>query len=127
MQQLNVIIKTMNKKQERQQNIINFIQSKSEVSNSEILDFLGDAIERTTLQRDLNFLQKKGLIIKSGSGRGTVYAVSEINKISLPVNVKEYFNVPYLKREARESFNFEIFTILENDIFTAEENKLLEI
>ena len=116
----------MNKKQERQQNIINFIQSKSEVSNSEILDFLGDAIERTTLQRDLNFLQKKGLIIKSGSGRGTVYAVSEINKISLPVNVKEYFNVPYLKREARESFNFEIFTILENDIFTAEENKLLE-
>jgi Fic family protein len=126
MQQLNVIIKTMNKKQERQQNIINFIQNKAEVSNSEILDFLGDAIERTTLQRDLNFLQKKGLIIKSGSGRGTVYAVSEINKISLPVNVKEYFNVPYFQREIRKSFNFEIFDILSHDIFTAEEKERLE-
>jgi prophage maintenance system killer protein len=126
MQQLNVIIKTMNKKQERQRNIINYIQGKSEVSNSEILDFLGDAIERTTLQRDLNFLQKKGLIIKSGSGRGTVYSVSEINKISLPVNVKEYFNVPYFQREIRKSFNFHIFNILSHDIFSTEEKEKLE-
>ena len=126
MQQLNVIIKTMNKKQERQQNIIKFIQSKSEVANSDILDFLSDTIERTTLQRDLNFLQKKGLIIKSGFGRGTVYSVSETNKISLPVNVKEYFNVPYFQREIRKSFNFEIFDILSHDIFTAEEKEKLE-
>jgi len=126
MQQLNVIIKTMNKVQKRQQNIINFIQSRPEASNSDILNFLGDAIERTTLQRDLNFLQKKKLIIKSGSGRGTVYSVSEINKIFLPVNAEEYFNTPYLKRKIKESFNFEIFTILENDIFTAEEKEKLE-
>ena len=116
----------MSKKQERQQNIINFIQSKSEVSNSDILDFLGDVIERTTLQRDLNFLQKKGLIIKSGSGRGTVYSITEINKISLSVNIKEYFDIPYLDREVKENFNFEIFNILSNDIFTAEEKEKLE-
>ena len=116
----------MNKKQERQQNIINFIKSKTEVSNSEILDFLGDVIERTTVQRDLNFLQKKGLIIKSGSGRGTVYAISEINKISLPVNIKEYFNIPYFQREIKKGFNFEIFNILSHDIFTDEEKKKLE-
>lgn len=116
----------MNKKQERQQSIINFIQSKSEVSNSEILDFLGDAIERTTLQRDLNFLQKKGLIIKTGSGRGTAYSISEINKISLPVSVKEYFNVPYFQREIRKSFNFDIFNILSHDIFSTEEKEKLE-
>jgi fido (protein-threonine AMPylation protein) len=126
MQQLNVIIKTMNKIQERQQNIINFIQSKVEVSNSDILDFLGDTIERTTLQRDLNFLQKKGLIIKSGSGRGTVYSVSEINKAFLPINVKEYFNIPYFQREVRGNFNFEIFKILSHDVFTAEEKEKLE-
>ena len=116
----------MNKKQERQQNIINFIQSKSEVSNSDILDFLDNAIERTTLQRDLNFLQNKGLIIKTGSGRGTVYSISEINKISLPVSVKEYFDVPYFQRETRKGFNFEIFNTLIHDIFTVEEKEKLE-
>lgn len=116
----------MNKRQERQQNIIKFIQIKAEVSNSEILDFLGDTIERTTLQRDLIFLQKKGYIIKSGSGRGTVYSLSEINKISLPIKVEEYFSVPYFQRKTKEKFNFEIFNILRGDIFTAEEMSKLE-
>jgi len=59
MQQLNVIMNTMDKKQKRQQNIINYIQRKNEVSNSDILDFLGDVIERTTLQRDLNFFAEE--------------------------------------------------------------------
>ncbi|PJC02029.1 MAG: cell filamentation protein Fic [Candidatus Komeilibacteria bacterium CG_4_9_14_0_8_um_filter_36_9] len=116
----------MDKKQMRQQNIINFIQSNNKVSNSEILDFLGDVIERTTLQRDLNFLIKQSLIAKSGSGRGTVYFVSEINKIFLPVNVKEYFDIPYLQREIKGSFNFEIFDILSHSIFTMDEKEKLE-
>jgi len=64
--------------------------------------------------------------VKSGSGRGTVYSVSGINKISLPVNVKEYFDIPYFQREVKESFNFEIFNILSNDIFTTEEKEKLE-
>ncbi|MGI6374182.1 MAG: BlaI/MecI/CopY family transcriptional regulator [Patescibacteria group bacterium] len=79
----------------RQQNIINYIQSKGKVANAEILDFLDNTIERTTLQRDLNLLLKKGLITKSGSGRSTAYSISKINKISLPINIEEYFNTPY--------------------------------
>ena len=79
----------------RQQNIINYIQSKGKVANAEILDFFDNTIERTTLQRDLNLLLKKGLITKSGSGRSTAYSISKINKISLPINIEEYFNTPY--------------------------------
>jgi len=126
MQQLCVIVKTMNKQRERQQKIIDFIQSKDKASNSEILDFLGESIERTTLQRDLNYLQQQGFVLKTGSGRGTVYSITGINKISLPINIKEYFETPYLKREVKKSFNFEILTILENDIFTVEEKEKLE-
>ncbi len=96
----------MNKRKERQQKIIDFVQSKDAVSNSEILDFLGGSIERTTLQRDLNYLQKQGFVSKTGSGRGVEYVITDINKISLPVNVEEYFKIPYLKREVKESFNF---------------------
>lgn len=126
MQQLSTVIKTMNKKQIRQQKVIDFIKSKDIVSNSEILDFLGDSIERTTLQRDLSYLQQQGFILKRGLGRSTVYVVTEINKLFLPVNIKEYFETPYLKRQIRESFNFDIFIVLENDIFTFEEKEKLE-
>ncbi len=126
MQRLYVMIKIMNKRQRRQQNIINFIKNKDRVSNSEILDFLKDSVERTTLQRDLNYLQEQGLVLRTGSGRSTVYAISDINRIFLPVNIKEYFEIPYLKREVKESFNYEILTILGNDIFTIEEKQRLE-
>lgn len=91
----------MNKKQERQKNIVNFIKNKGEVSISDILSFLNNAIERTTLQRDLKFLQKEGLIIKLGSGPKTFYSVSEINKIFLPINIDEYFSVPYFQRKIK--------------------------
>lgn len=110
----------------RQQNIINYIQSKGKVANAEILDFLDNTIERTTLQRDLNLLLKKGLITKSGSGRSTAYSISKINKISLPINIEEYFNTPYFQRKIKKSFNFEIFNILSYDIFTIEEKERLE-
>jgi len=116
----------MNKKQERQQKIINFIQNEDKVSNSEILEFLGESIERTTLQRDLNYLQQQGFVSKTGSGPSTVYFITEINKISLSVNIEKYFDIPYLKREVKESFNFKIFKILEDDIFTKEEKEKLE-
>ena len=126
MQQLCVIIKTMDKIQNRQRKIVDFIQENKTVSNSEILDFLGKSIERTTLQRDLNFLQKQGVISKIGSGRGVTYTITDANKVSLPVNVEEYFEVSYMQREVKKSFNFEIFDLLEHEIFTDEEKDKIE-
>jgi Fic family protein len=111
----------MNKIERRQQKVVNFIQSRNTVSNSEILDFLGKSIERTTLQRDLNDLQEQGIVSRSGSGRGVRYNITDTNKIFLPVDIKKYFEEPYLRREIKENFNFKVFDILENDIFTAEE------
>lgn len=116
----------MNKKQERQNKIISFVKKKAEVSVSDILSFLSMDIDRKTLQRDLKELEEKFLISKNGTGKSTVYSLTDVYKILEGVDVKEYFETPYLKREAKESFNFEILTILENDIFTAEEKEKLE-
>jgi Fic family protein len=116
----------MNKKQARQNKIIAFMNERAEVSLSDVLSFLSADIDRKTLQRDLKELEKKLLISKKGSGKNTVYIVADINRISLPVNIKEYFDIPYLNRKVRESFNFEIFNILSNDIFTVEEKEKLE-
>lgn len=116
----------MNKKQGRQTKIASFMKERAEVSISDILSFLSANIDRKTLQRDLKELEAKFLISKKGTGKSTVYTISEINRISLPINIKEYFDIPYLKREVKESFNFEIFNILSNDIFTVEEKEKLE-
>jgi len=102
------------------------MEGKAEVSLSDILSFLSVDIDRKTLQRDLKELGEKFLIYKKGTGKSTVYSLSESFKILEEVDIQKYFETPYLKREVRESFNFEIFSILENDIFTAEEKEKLE-
>jgi Fic family protein len=116
----------MNKKQVRQNKIASFMKGRSEVSVSDILSFLNIDIDRKTLQRDLRELEGKFLISKNGTGKSTVYSLADVYKILEEVDIKEYFNTPYLKREARESFNFEILSILERDIFTIEEKQKLE-
>lgn len=111
----------MDKKQERQQKILTFIKNNQKVSSSDILSFLKEEIERKTLQRDLKELFKEQQISQSGRGRAVVYFINEENKIFEKINSNKYFETPYLEREVRENFNFKIFSILENDIFTAEE------
>ena len=111
----------MNKKQKRQDKIISFIEEKTEASASAILSFLSVDIDRKTLQRDLKELTEKLLIFKKGSGRGVIYFLSESYKILKEIEVEKYFSVSYMGRKVKENFNFEIFTILENDIFTTEE------
>lgn len=102
------------------------MKERAEVSVSDILSFLSVDIDRKTLQRDLKELEEDFLISKKGVGKSTVYSITEINRISLPINIKEYFDIPYLNRKVKESFNFEIFNILSNDIFTVEEKDKLE-
>src|SRR3972149_5473595 len=87
----------MNKKQSRQNKITSFMEGKAEVSLSDILSFLSVDIDRKTLQRDLKELGEKFLIYKKGTGKSTVYSLSESFKI-----------------------------LEENDIFTAEEKEKLE-
>ncbi len=102
------------------------MKDKAEVSLVEILSFLRLDIDRKTLQRDLKELEDKFLVFKKGTGKSTVYLLSKTFKILEEVDIEKYFSVPYLKREVKESFNFEIFNILSNNIFSAEEKEKLE-
>ena len=116
----------MNKKQARQNEIISFMKEGADISVPDILSLLSVEIDRKTLQRDLKELEKQLLISKKGVGKNTVYSLSEVSNVLKEVDIKKYFDIPYLKREVKESFNFDIFTILENDIFTVEEKEKLE-
>ncbi len=116
----------MNKKQERQIKIISFMEKETEVSVSDILSFLSTDVDKKTLQRDLKGLEEKFLISRKGLGKNTVYFLPKSYGVLKEIDVEKYFSVPYLEREIKENFNFDIFRILEGNIFTEEEKKNLE-
>lgn len=122
---INGIIQNV-KKNNRYSATIEYIKKNENVSNSDILAYLGGDIDRKTLQRDLNDLQNQKFITKTGSGRGVVYTITNANKIQLPINTEEYFDAPYIERDVQENFNFEIFDILDTDIFTDSEKVHLD-
>jgi Fic family protein len=116
----------MNKKQSRQNEIISFMKESVEISMSGILSLLSVEVDRKTLQRDLKELEKQLLISKKGAGKNIVYSLSGVFNVLKEVDIKKYFDIPYLKREVKENFNYDILTILENDIFTLEEQERLK-
>jgi hypothetical protein len=115
----------MNKKEQRYLKIISFLKDDKKTI-SEILSFLNNAVGRKTLQRDLNILISEKKVTQSGAGRSVAYYISEFNKTLLPIDVEKYFDIDYQKREVKENFNFEVFDILENEIFNNEEKKKIE-
>jgi len=110
----------------RQQQIIEFAKRKHSFQNKELVAFFDDNYSRETIARDLFFLCKQNFLQKSGAGASVVYSLSDAYSILEEVDVQKYFDIPYLKRDVKESFNFEIFFILNNDIFTTEEKEKLE-
>jgi len=110
----------------RQKQIIEFAKNNHSFKNKDVVAFFDDEYSRETITRDLSFLSHQNFLQKSGAGAFVVYSLSDAYSILEEVNIKKYFETPYLKREARESFNFEILSILEKDIFTAEEKQKLE-
>ena len=110
----------------RQKQIIEFAKNNHSFKNKDVVAFFDEKYSRETITRDLSFLSHQNFLQKSGAGAFVVYSLSDAYSILEEVSIKKYFETPYLKREARESFNFEILSILEKDIFTAEEKQKLE-
>jgi Fic family protein len=113
----------MNKRQEQ---IIEFAKEKKSFKNKDLVTFFNDKYSRETITRDLSFLCKQNILKKSGAGAFVVYSLVEAYEILKEVNVEKYFSIPYTEREIKERFNFEIFKILEGDIFTKGEKEKLE-
>ena len=88
--------------------------------------FFDNKYSRETITRDLSFLLSKNILQKKDAGAFTVYFLVEHYDILKEIDKKEYFESSYLKREIKENFNFEIFDILENEIFTIEEKEKIE-
>ena len=113
----------MNKRQEQ---IIEFAKENQLFKNKDLVGFFGNKYSRETITRDLSFLCKQNILNKSGAGAFVVYSLSEAYEILKEINVEKYFSTPYIERTVKENFNFDIFKILEKDIFTKEETDKLQ-
>lgn len=119
-------LKKLNKRQEL---ILNHITSEdSAFSVADVLAYLENGVEevsRITVVRDLGLLTDEGLLLRVGAGRAVRYRTSPQFNLLKKIDVKKYFEVPQDKRVIHEQFNFEMFTLFIDDIFTADEQKYL--
>jgi len=116
----------MSEKQGRQEKIFSLLTKKKNVAMADIVDFFDGFVERKTLQRDIKELIDKKQVSTMGAGRSVSYFISDTNTIFEDIDSEKYFAKPYENREVKETFNFDIFTLLENKVFTDEEEQRLE-
>lgn len=110
---------------DRQQSIIDFAKNQKKFRHRDIVSLLEGNYSRITITRDLSLLVSKNILSKNGRGVQTVYMLSQNYEIFREIDSKKYFQTNYKERDVQEAFNFNIFQILEDDIFTAEENEEL--
>ena len=116
----------MNKKDARQKKILSYLVTKGQAPLSDILRFLGESVSHKTLQRDVRLMLEQGYISRKGTGPTVVYFLSPENMVRYPVSVTNYFATKYQDREVKDRFDFAIFDLLQNPIFTPEELEELE-
>ncbi|MCK5629313.1 MAG: Fic family protein [Nanoarchaeota archaeon] len=114
----------------RQEYIKEYIKNKKEAQIGDILVYVKNNfnVNRRTVNRDIDILLKSGYVSKQGAGRNTSYSVSDRYNLLKEINVKKYFSVPFDEREIKTSFNFNIFDVLKENVFSEdEEKKLLQL
>ncbi|MFC1801949.1 Fic family protein [Patescibacteria group bacterium] len=111
---------------ERQNQIIKFAKENESFKNKDLVIFFNDKYSRETIARDLSFLYKQNLLDKSGAGAFVVYSISKIFDVLKEVDVEKYFATHYERREVQSTFDFDVFKLLENKIFTNEEEEKLK-
>jgi Fic family protein len=120
-------MKSLNKRQEY---IKEYIENKKKSQIKDILEYVKNNfdVDRRTIIRDINLLLKLGFVIKEGAGRSISYSISERYYLLKEIDVEKYFSIPFDQRESKETFDFNIFNILKEKVFSKdEEEKLLQL
>lgn len=112
-------------KQDRQNLIIKILRSDGSLQISDIIKALKTTVDPRTILRDIKDLISQKLVNKKGVGKGTFYSISYHSTIFENIDIEQYFAKEYEKREIYTTFNFDIFDILQDDVFSSEEQQKL--
>jgi len=112
----------------RQLAIVDFAKKEKTFQTRDIFAVIGKEfeVERLTVVRELSFLEKNNILKKQGKGRSVSYGITFQYLALERINIKEYFSLPLSERKAKPLFNDEIFSILDDGLFSKEEMEKLE-
>ena len=112
----------------RQQRIIDFAKEHKTFQTKDIFAIVAKefGVERMTVVRDLSFLVREKILLKTGKGRSVAYNLSGQSSFIKPINVEKYYKVSFRDRNINPVFNDDVFALLDDNIFTTEEIKHLE-
>src|SRR3989339_1752108 len=113
---------------DRQKSIIDFAKKEKTFQTGDVFPVIEKefGVLRLTVVRDLSFLEKNNILEKHGKGRSISYNISRQYLTLEKIDVDKYFSRPFSDREAKSSFNEEIFYILNNGLFSEDEIERLE-
>lgn len=119
----------MNKLNKRQEEILVFLEE----GKSPIADIVAHinavfgATAKVTLNRDLKTLTEYRLVSVEGKGKSTLYSLSAHYSLIKPFDVEKYFQTEADKRQTKERFDLEVFSVLREDIFTKSEKARIAV
>ena len=112
-----------------QQIILSIFIEKGQMSSSEVHDDLverGNDVSLITVKRTLSEMRDANLLEIFGAGRSVKYTISSVGRLFTNIDSTKYNSIEPDKRYGLKSFNFSIFEVLLNDVFTESENSILE-
>lgn len=111
----------------RQEQILKLLQERGSLSRFDLSRLIVSkkGASRITVIRDLNDLIKAGFVVVQGKGRTTSYGLVSKNPLLEYVAMDSYFKLNQEKREAKISFNNEIYMNLLN-LYSKKEVELWE-
>ncbi len=113
----------------RQQQILDILLGGEALSSSEVnavLSGKGETLSLVTVKRALSEMLASGLLVTKGVGPATVYEISTIGRLQSSIDPNLYCAIEPDKRIGMERFNFPVFDELPDELFSLEEQKVLE-
>lgn len=113
----------------KQQNILEIILKSGLTQSSAIhQEFLrqGNDLSLVSVKRVLSGMAGLGLLIVTGSGRSTGYAISNLSRVFFDVDAKKYIELEPDQRYGLDKFNFDYFSEFPTDIFDESELQKLD-
>lgn len=113
----------------RKQQIIDFLKAKGQCSSKEIFDGIGESFSYATLKRILTDLKADNYLFTRGQGKGTKYLLSPAYELLYPIDIEKYYEKEIDERQIIEHFNSEIITgvLKQYNTFTRDELERLAL
>lgn len=124
----------MNKLSQNQNLILNIFLKNTTLSSSDVHEMIvknGIEISLITIKRDLSELKDLELLNVSGAGRSVIYSISSKGRLISNINSHEYCSIEPDKRFGLNSYNFQLFNSINDELFSIDDinelNKSTEI